>query len=45
MNLIKSHKRFIAWYQRKLGISDYALLWVCFFKGVILTIILGKILS
>ena len=28
-------KKFISWYQSKLGISDYWLLWVCFFKGVL----------
>ncbi len=43
MRLIKQHKRFIAWYQRKLGISDYGLLWLIFIKGVIFGIVVEKI--
>ncbi len=42
INLIKSHKIFIAWYQKKLGLSDYGLLWLTFFKGVILTLIIER---
>tara|TARA_B100000945_G_scaffold24705_1_gene17293 strand:- start:5576 stop:5716 length:141 start_codon:yes stop_codon:yes gene_type:complete len=34
MKLIESHKRLIAWYQNKLGLSEYGLLWLVFFKGV-----------
>ena len=42
--LIKSHKRIISWYQRKLRLSDYALLWFVFFKGVLITIIIQQVL-
>ena len=35
MKLIDLHKRYIEWWQRKLGISDYALLRLVFFKTVI----------
>ncbi len=39
-NFIKEHKRFIKWYQAKLGISDYMLLWLCFLKGGIVFLII-----
>ena len=39
MKLIDLHKRYIEWWQRKLGISDYALLWLVFFKGVLFTLL------
>ena len=42
--IINEHKRFINWYQRKFNLSDYQLLWLVFFKGVILTIIILKFL-
>jgi len=41
--IILSHKRLISWYQRKLRLSDYGLLWVVFFKGVFVTIIFQKL--
>ncbi len=39
MKLIDLDKRCIEWWQSKLGISDYVLLWVVFFKGVLLTLL------
>ena len=39
MKLIELHKRYIEWWQSKLGISDYVLLWLVFFKGVLLTLL------
>ncbi len=39
MKLIDLHKRYIAWWQRKLGISDYALLWLSFFKGILIALL------
>ncbi|AAQ00724.1 hypothetical protein EV11_1912 [Prochlorococcus sp. SS52] len=44
MILIEKHKQFISWYQKKLGLSDYGLLWLVFFKGVIVTLIIQKLL-
>ena len=41
--IIQTHKRLISWYQRKLRLSDYALLWLVFFKGVLVTIIFQKL--
>ncbi len=41
--LIQTHKRIISWYQKKLRLSDYSLLWFVFFKGVIFALIIEKI--
>ena len=35
-NFVEWHKRRIAWFKSKTGISDYGLLWYTFFKGVII---------
>ncbi len=43
MKLIENHKLFIAWYQKKLGLSDYGLLWFVFFKGVVVAIIFERL--
>ncbi len=40
MNFITIHKRYITWWQRKLGLSDYTLLWLAFLKGVIIALII-----
>jgi len=41
--LIEQHKAFINWYQKKFKLSDYQLLWLVFFKGVLITMIFLKI--
>ena len=35
-NFVEWHKRRIAWFKGKTGISDYGLLWYTFIKGVII---------
>ena len=40
--LIEKHKTFINWYQKKLKLSDYQLIWLVFFKGVLITIVVFK---
>jgi len=42
--LIKKHKSLINWYKKKLNLSEYQLLWLVFFKGVIMTIIFQQII-
>ncbi len=42
ISIIKKHKILIKWYQEKLKLSDYQLLWLVFFKGIIITIIFHK---
>tara|TARA_B100000965_G_scaffold308421_1_gene267535 strand:+ start:57 stop:197 length:141 start_codon:yes stop_codon:yes gene_type:complete len=39
MKLTDKHKKLIAWYQKKLGLSDYGLLWLVFFKGVFVALV------
>jgi len=41
--LIANHKTLINWYQKKFKLSHYQLLWLVFFKGVLITIIFFKI--
>ncbi len=41
--IILTHKRLISWYQKKLRLSDYALLWFVFFKGALTAIIIENI--
>ena len=43
--IIQQHKMLIAFYQEKLNLSDYQLLWLVFFKGVLVTLIINKILQ
>ena len=40
--LIDKHKTLINWYQKKFKLRDYQLLWLVFFKGVLITIIFSK---
>ena len=44
MKLIEKHKQLIAWYQKKLGLSDYGLLWLVFFKGVFVTLVIERLM-
>ena len=32
--MIEMHKKYIDWWKKKLNISDYAVLWITFFKGL-----------
>ena len=44
MKLIDNHKRLIVWYQNKLGLSDYGLLWLVFLKGVFVALIFERLI-
>jgi len=44
MNLIAMHKSYIGWWQRKLGLSNYALLWLTFLKGVVVALIVERLI-
>ena len=44
MKLIDRHKQLIAWYKKKLGLTDYGLLWLVFFKGVFLALVLERLI-
>ena len=45
MKIIEKHKQLIAWYQKKLGLSDYGLLWLVFFKGVLVALALERLIA
>tara|TARA_B100000902_G_C26444988_1_gene497939 strand:+ start:326 stop:466 length:141 start_codon:yes stop_codon:yes gene_type:complete len=45
MQLVARHKQLIAWYQKKLGLSDYALLWIVFLKAVFVALLLEKFIA
>ncbi len=34
--MIELHKKYINWWKEKFNISEYALLWISFFKGLII---------
>tara|TARA_B100001250_G_scaffold406358_1_gene425252 strand:- start:386 stop:526 length:141 start_codon:yes stop_codon:yes gene_type:complete len=44
MKLIVKHKKLIAWYQKKLRLSDYELLWLVFFKGVFVALVIERLM-
>ena len=44
MKFIDSHKQLIAWYKKKLGLTDYRLLWLVFFKGIFVALVLERLI-
>ncbi len=44
MKLIEKHKQLITWYQKKLGLSDYELLWLVFCKGVFVALVIERLI-
>ncbi len=38
-SMIEIHKRQLEWWKSKLGISDYGVAWIAFFKGIIFGLI------
>ena len=44
MKIIEKHKQLIGWYQKKLGLSDYGLLWLVFFKGVFVALVIERLI-
>ena len=44
MKLIGKHKQLIAWYKKKLGLTDYGLLWLVFFKGVFVALVIERLI-
>ena len=45
MKLLDRHKQLIASYQKKLGLTDYGLLWLVFFKGVFIALVLERLIA
>tara|TARA_Y100001968_G_scaffold196994_1_gene180687 strand:- start:666 stop:806 length:141 start_codon:yes stop_codon:yes gene_type:complete len=44
MKLIEKHKELISWYKKKLGLTDYGLLWVVFFKGIFVGLVVERLI-
>jgi len=38
--MIEWHKKYIAWWQKKLNISDYGIVWLSFIKGLIIGLLI-----
>ena len=38
--MIELHKRYINWWKEKLNMSDYAMLWLAFIKGLIIGLLI-----
>jgi len=38
--MIQMHKKYIEWWKEKLNVSDYAVLWVTFFKGIFIGLLI-----
>ena len=38
--MIEMHKKYIDWFKKKLNISDYAVLWITFFKGLFIGLLI-----
>ncbi len=38
--MIVMHKKYIDWWKKKLNITDYALLWITFFKGIFIGLLI-----
>ena len=39
---IELHKRYISYWKKRIGISDYQLLWISLIKGVMLSLIIAS---
>ena len=44
MKLIEKHKQLISLYQKKLGLTYYGLLWVVFFKGIFVALLVERLI-
>jgi len=38
--MIQKHKKYIEWWKEKLNVSDYAVLWITFFKGIFIGLLI-----
>jgi hypothetical protein len=38
--MIELHKKYINWFKQKLNMSDYAILWITFVKGLIIGLLI-----
>ena len=45
IKLIAKYMNFFAWYQKKLNLSDYELLWLTFLKGTLVAQLLERLIG
>jgi len=38
--MIEMHKKYIDWWKKNLNLSDYAVLWITFIKGLIIGLLI-----
>tara|TARA_Y100001968_G_scaffold133977_1_gene122241 strand:+ start:404 stop:544 length:141 start_codon:yes stop_codon:yes gene_type:complete len=44
MKFIEKHKPLIAWYKKKIGLTEYGFMWIVFFKGVLVALLLERLI-
>ena len=44
MTLIEKHKQLIVWYKKKLGLTNYGFMWIVFFKGALVALVLERLI-
>jgi len=45
MKIIEKHKQLICWYKKKLGLSEYGLIWLVFLKGVFVALVIERLIA
>ena len=44
MKLIEKHKHLIAWVKKKLVLTAYGFMWLVFFKGVFVALVIERVI-
>jgi len=44
MKLIEKHKLLIAWVKKKLVLTEYGFMWLVFFKGVFVALVIERVI-
>ena len=44
MTLIEKRKQLIVWYKKKLGLTDYGFMWIVFFKGAFVALVVERLI-
>ena len=44
MKLIEKHKQLIDWCKKKIGLTDYGFIWLVFFKGVLVALVIERLI-
>ena len=38
--MIRLHKKYLSWWEKKLNISNYGMLWISFIKGILVGLLI-----